>query len=84
MYGLQYVTQTMNGDPNKCVLGCTSPKSGEYSIEVNVPEDTMLVAIDKWNNGLVAQRAFPMLNADERECLISGYTINDWNNTFKG
>lgn len=84
MYGLQYVTQTMDGDPNKCVLGCTSPKSGVYSFEVNVTEFVMWRAINKWNDGMNAQNAFPMLNADERECIISGYTIPEWNELFGG
>jgi len=31
-----------------------------------------------WSEGALIQDAFPMLNADEREFLMTGMTIADW------
>ena len=33
-----------------------------------------------WEDGALIQNAFPMLNADEREFLMTGMTPDDWNN----
>ena len=32
-----------------------------------------------WEDGALIQNAFPMLNADEREFLMTGMTPDDWN-----
>lgn len=36
----------------------------------------------KWENGELAQKAFPYLSADEREMLISGYCPICWDKMF--
>jgi len=36
----------------------------------------------KYNNGALAQNAFPNLNGDEREFLISGITPKEWSDAF--
>lgn len=33
---------------------------------------------DRWRDGMLVQRAFPQLNADEREFLISGIPPGKW------
>ena len=37
-----------------------------------------------WQNGALAQDAFPYLSADEREMLISGICPTCWDNMFSG
>ena len=37
-----------------------------------------------WQDGELAQRAFPYLSADEREMLISGICPNCWQGMFGG
>ena len=37
---------------------------------------------DTWQNGTLAQDAFPYLSADEREMLISGICPTCWDNMF--
>lgn len=37
---------------------------------------------DAWQNGTLAQDAFPYLSADEREMLISGICPTCWDNMF--
>ena len=37
-----------------------------------------------WQNGELAQRAFPYLSADEREMLITGICPHCWNSMFGG
>lgn len=37
-----------------------------------------------WDDGKLAQDAFPYLSADEREMLISGVCPTCWENTFGG
>lgn len=40
--------------------------------------------IDNYNSGMLCQRAFPHLTADQREFIISGTTAEEWDNLFKG
>ena len=37
-----------------------------------------------WQDGALAQDAFPYLSADERELLISGIDSESWNKMFGG
>ena len=38
---------------------------------------------DNWNNGMLIQEAFPNLNADDREFLITGLSPEEWEEIFK-
>lgn len=38
---------------------------------------------DAWQSGVNIARAFPQLNAGEREFLMSGATPEEWDATFK-
>jgi hypothetical protein len=49
-----------------------------YSVTVPIE------AYEAWRNGMVAQQAFPMLSADEREFLISGNTPAEYERIFGG
>ena len=56
-----------------------SPISGEstcmtFDIDPMVFDDCFVA----WTEGALIQNAFPMLNADEREFLITGMTASEW------
>ena len=38
--------------------------------------------VEAHNSGVVIQRAFPNLTADEREFYLTGITAEEWNATF--
>jgi len=38
--------------------------------------------IEKWENGELIQNAFPNLNGDEREFLLTGMTPEEWDAAF--
>lgn len=40
--------------------------------------------IERWVSGVHAQNAFPYLNADERELLMTGTCSNCWDDMFRG
>jgi hypothetical protein len=46
----------------------------ENALDLEVTAEEMY----NWQNGMVAQRAFPNLNADEREYIISGIPPGKW------
>jgi hypothetical protein len=48
------------------------------TVELPITEEQLL----KWQTGLVAQQAFPHLNADHREFIITGITQEEWDNAF--
>jgi hypothetical protein len=48
------------------------------TLELPITEEQLIL----WQNGLVAQQAFPQLNADQREFIITGITEEEWNNAF--
>lgn len=58
-------------------VGRNCPFCGEYH-EVLVYEDDYAA----WQNGELAQNAFPYLTANEREILISGICPSCWDNMF--
>jgi hypothetical protein len=45
-----------------------------FDIEPQVFEESF----SKWEKGELIQNAFPMLNADEREFLMTGMTASEW------
>jgi hypothetical protein len=62
---------------NQVYIYRTCKVSGEiYGIAVEKDE------LQKWNNGMPAQDAFPNLSADEREFLISNTTPDEWERLF--
>lgn len=54
------------------------PFTGELNErEINVTQEQLAT----WKGGVVAQKAFPHLNADEREFIMTG--ITDWDERFQ-
>ena len=39
--------------------------------------------LKQWEDGMLAQQAFPNLNASDREFIISGITDEEWDSTFQ-
>jgi len=58
-----------------------SPITGESNcMSFDVEPTTFDACFAKWEKGELIQKAFPMLNADEREFLMTGMTNSDWKN----
>ena len=56
------------------VIKTTCPLCGKHQyIKVNKDD------YDKYNNGMLIQRAFPYLNSNQREALITGVCDSCWN-----
>lgn len=56
-----------------------SPITGESNcMSFDVEPTTFDACFAKWEKGELIQKAFPMLNADEREFLMTGMTSSDW------
>lgn len=57
----------------------TSMVSGKVrEWDLDIAEDQ----ITAYNNGALVQDAFPNLNADEREFLMTGITPDEWDNLW--
>ena len=57
-----------------------SPMTGEVNtMEINVTA----AQIAAWENGELAQSAFPDASPSEREFIMSGYTDFDWDEMFR-
>ena len=60
-----------------------SPFTGQVNtITLNIGEDEYRLAESKWKAGAYIQDAFHMLDADEREFLMTGITPDEWTRVF--
>jgi hypothetical protein len=60
-----------------------SPFSGNVNtMTFNISEEEFDKRYEMWQNGTLIQNAFPMLNADEREFIMTGITSQEWDETF--
>jgi len=50
----------------------------ENTMELDITQDQL----DAWQNGTLIQDAFPELNADQREFIMTGITAESWDNAF--
>tara|TARA_R110000851_G_scaffold16046_3_gene52566 strand:+ start:13013 stop:13201 length:189 start_codon:yes stop_codon:yes gene_type:complete len=55
-----------------------NPFYGESTMDLDITQDQL----DRFNSGVFAQDAFPDLSADGREFLISGFTPEQYKETF--
>lgn len=56
-----------------------SPRTGKVTTkEINVTQEQL----DAWQAGETIQTAMPQVNADDREFIISGLTLEDWAEMF--
>lgn len=75
--GMQY-TLTREGE-GKTKIHCLTVKK---TIIVDHPLEDLNKGWYLWMNGAFIQRAFPFLNADEREFLMTGITSEEWDKLF--
>lgn len=60
-----------------------SPFSGNLNtMSFPMTEEAFDIAYEKWQNGMLIQDAFPNLNADQREFIMTGITAEEWDETF--
>ena len=60
-----------------------SPFSGNLNtMSFPMTEEAFDAAYEKWQNGALIQNAFPNLNADQREFIMTGITAEEWDETF--
>jgi hypothetical protein len=52
---------------------------GVTEMDFNVPVDVIAKGIEAWDNGTMVQNAFPMLDADHREFLMTGMLPDQFN-----
>ncbi len=53
------------------------------TMQLNISDEEFEECSKKHRNGIAVQDAFPMLNADEREFILTGLTPEEWDNLFK-
>ena len=64
-------------------IGKQSPLSGDINyIEVDMSFLEFHSAHYEWQRGKLIQEAFPNLDADQREFLLTGYTQEEWDEIF--
>jgi hypothetical protein len=69
-------------DRNDLVLIQASTPFGQKEMVLNCTPDQYLAGLKSYKEGALMQNAFPFLNADEREFLISGTTPDEWDRMF--
>lgn len=67
-------------DPIEVIrLGKVSPFTGKMNfMTLPISEETFADCLVKSEQGMLIQRAFHMLNADQREFIKTGLTPEDW------
>lgn len=71
------------------------PKKNEVSMKItrknpftgkNITRDIPVTQaqLDNWNNGKLIQDAMPNLSADDREFILTGILLEQWEDMFKG
>lgn len=52
------------------------------TLDINITENEMLRITNRFNTKELIQNIVPNLTMDEREFLMTGITIEEWNTTF--
>lgn len=61
----------------------TSMISGKtHEMDIPLTEEEYAAGLEKKENGFLIQDAFPTLNEDHREFLLTGITPEEWDATF--
>lgn len=53
-----------------------------HEMEIPLTEEQYTEGLNKMDNGVLIQNAFPMLTDDQREFILSGITPEEWDETF--
>jgi hypothetical protein len=62
----------------------TNPLTGKTNeMHLNISSQEFLECNKKWKDGMMIQEAFPMLNATEREFLMTGLLPGEQDEIFK-
>jgi len=56
--------------------------SSSFATTVYQPMKEVLISWEKWRDGEMIQRAFPYMNAEQREFIMTGITPTEWNRIF--
>ena len=60
-----------------------SPFSGQvHSMDIPLTKEEYYDGLAKHRSGALIQNAFPTLNADQREFILTGITPTEWAETF--
>lgn len=57
-------------------------KCAYVTMELPLSEEEFIVCYSKYQNGELIQNAFPMLNADQREFILTGTLPEEWDEMF--
>ena len=63
-------------------LTVASPIGGVHVVDFAMTEKDFRRAYADWRGGSLVQNAYPTLNADEREYLMTGFSPVEWNAMF--
>ena len=65
-------------------LSRTSNFTGKFNtMSLPISETTYDAAFKQWQSGSLIQNAFPMLNANQRESIMTGITPEEWDSHFE-
>jgi len=53
-----------------------------HTIDIPLTEKEFKVCNKKWKSGTLIQKAFPMLDTDSREFIMTGCTKEEWDQLF--
>jgi hypothetical protein len=54
-----------------------------HTMDIPLTEEEYKQGLQKWKSGMLIQNAFPTLNADQREFIMTGITPEEWGSLFK-
>lgn len=55
----------------------------DFEMEIPISEEEFYICYEKFQNGEMIQNAFPMLNADQREFILTGTLPEQWDEMFQ-
>ncbi len=65
------------------IFANSSQFTGKWSnMEFDMSEEEFSERYARWKKGELIQNAFPMLNADQREFIMTGVTPEEWKKYF--
>jgi hypothetical protein len=53
------------------------------TVELPLTNEAYQLSLKAWRNGALIQKAFPTLDADQREFIMTGITAEEWNAHFE-
>lgn len=79
------IIDTVITDISTIQVTAVSDMTGDVAtMDLNITPEDFEIGMTVWNDGELLQRAFPTLNAGEREFLKSGIHPKEWDAMFNG